>query len=402
MQAQIQIFCKYATEFLQAIALVCHLRLNQRDFQWGSCEGQTQIQTKMQEIWSNACWSLEDMGASLLEKSTVGLLSNVGGGQYRFSHLTLQEYLAAKCILRLYNCDVRKILDQLSPLHDRWAKEVAQFVASMLPEEQFKSFCELVLQNDDGTGVHCELVNDFLKERGGSEEVHLMVRNRLQTVRGTESLIAGLCHPSLELRNRVLSEMKKFEMPPNPFSDGTTARLRQIAEDKCDVWHKRAAAIISLAQIAQMDHCQECDGRADTLAWLLGMLMSFSDDEVESGGDIVERAVDDQNLHVDASSRREDDAVVLKVLQTSIRLGSLPEAIADLDFFSTPLLVWFLDQHAMLVDGSWPARHLLCMCKKISPDDNERVVRLVQKLLDRMHASSLNEKDLSSCNSSLS
>jgi len=417
MQILMRIFCKHATEFLQTLALVCHLRLHQRDFQWCSGEHQTKIQEKMQEIWRNEDLSLKDMGRSLLEPSTVGLLSNVGEGQYRFSHLTLQEYLAAKCILRLYNCDVRKILDQLSPLHDRWAKEVAQFVASMLPEEQFKSFCELVLQNDDGTGVHCELVNDFLKERGGSEEVHLMVRNRLQTVRGTESLIAGLCHPSLELRNRVLSEMKKFEMPPNPFSDGTTARLRQIAEDKCDVWHKRAAAIISLAQIAQMDHCQECDGRADTLAWLLGMLMSFSDDEVESGSDsnheiyfplvkglgiLLKGQFDDQNLHVDASSRREDDAVVLKVLQTSIRLGSLPEAIADLDFFSTPLLVWFLDQHAMLVDGSWPARHLLCMCKKISPDDNERVVRLVQKLLDRMHASSLNEKDLSSCNSSLS
>jgi len=186
----------------------------------------------MHEIWSNAYWSLEDMGASLLEKSTVGLLSNVGGGQYRFSHLTLQEYLAAKCILRLYNHDVQKILDQLSPLHDRWAKEVAQFVASMLPDEEFTAFCQLVLQKDDDTGVHCELVNDFLKERGGSEEVHLMVRNRLQTVRGTESLIAGLCHPSLELRNRVLSEMKKFRMPPDPFAYGTTTRLRQIVEDK--------------------------------------------------------------------------------------------------------------------------------------------------------------------------
>ena len=106
MQAQIQIFCKQATEYLQAIALVCHLRLNQRDFQWGSREGQTQIQTKMQEIWSNEELSLEEMGTSLQEPSTVGLLFNVGGGQYRFSHLTLQESLAAKCILRLYYDDV--------------------------------------------------------------------------------------------------------------------------------------------------------------------------------------------------------------------------------------------------------------------------------------------------------
>ena len=416
MQAQIQIFCKHAPEFLQAIALVCHLRLNQRDFQWGSREAQTQIQTKMQEIWSNDELSLEDMGTSLLEPSTVDLLSNVGGSQYRFSHLTLQEYLAAKCILRLYYDDMQKILDQLSPLHDRWANKVAQFVACMLPDEKFTAFCQLVIQNTDDTGVHCELVSDFLKERGGSEEVHLMVRNRLQTIRGTESLIAGLCHPLLDLRNRVLSEMKKFETPPNPFSDGTTTRLRQIAEDKCDVWHKRAAAIISLVQIAQMDHCKKCDGRADTLAWLLEMLTSFLDSRFESGSDtnhqiyfplvkglgiLLKGQFDDQNLHVDASSRREDDALVLKILQTSARLGSLSEAIADLELFSTPLLAWLLDQSVMLVDGSWPARHVFFMCKKISPDDGEQVLRLVQKLFERIHALSFNQTDLDSCNTVL-
>ena len=411
MQAQIQIFCKHATEFLQSIALVCHLWLNQRDFQWGSVE----VQTKMQEIWSNTDLSLEDMGRSLLEPSTVGLLSNVGGGQYRFSHLTLQEYLAAKCILQLYSHNMQKILDQLSPLHNRWAKEVAQFVASMLPEEEFEAFCRLVLQNDDGTGVYCELVNDFLKERGGCEEVHVMVCNKLQTVRGTESLIAGLCHPSLELRNRVLSEMKKFEMPPDPFSDGTTTQLRQIIQNKDGVWHKRSAAIISLAQIAQMDHCQKGSDRASTLQWLLRMLTSFSDRGAGSWTDtnheiffplvkglgiFLRGQFSDKDFHIDVPSRAEDDMLVLKILKTSTHLGSLPEAIADLEVFSNPLLAWLLDQSVMLVDRSWPGRHVLLMCKTI-PDDSEHVVRLVQKVLERMHASSFNQKDLTSCNTGL-
>jgi hypothetical protein len=37
--------------------------------------------------------------------------------------------------------------------------------------QAFEDFCQLVLASDDGTGSHCELVQDFLKERGASEKV---------------------------------------------------------------------------------------------------------------------------------------------------------------------------------------------------------------------------------------
>jgi hypothetical protein len=41
----------------------------------------------------------------------------------------------------------------------------------MLSEQAFEDFCQLVLASDDGTGSHCEMVQDFLKERGASEKV---------------------------------------------------------------------------------------------------------------------------------------------------------------------------------------------------------------------------------------
>jgi len=45
-------------------------------------------------------------------------------------------------------------------------------------------------------------------------------------------LTAGLCHPSLELRTGVLSEMKKFGVPPNPFAvDGIVAKLQEIVTE---------------------------------------------------------------------------------------------------------------------------------------------------------------------------
>ena len=93
---------------------------------------------------------------------------------------------------------------------------VLQFTACMLSEQVFEGFCQLVLASDDGTGSHCELVQDFLKERGASEKVKRMVREKLQGFR-RRGLTASLCHPSLELRKLVLSEMKKFGVPPDPF-----------------------------------------------------------------------------------------------------------------------------------------------------------------------------------------
>ncbi len=64
-----------------------------------------------------------------------------------------------------------------------------------------------------------------------------------------------------------MSEMKKFGVSPDPFADtdGTAAALRQIAEDGGNKWHKRIAAVLSLVQMSQIDHCHRGNDRSDTL-----------------------------------------------------------------------------------------------------------------------------------------
>ena len=103
------------------------------------------------------------------------------------------------------------------------------------PESVFTAFCGQVLECDDKSGTCCELVRDFLQKRGGSEEVEQMVRDKLQVIRGTGHLIAGLFHQSPEIRRPfhktklVLSEMKQFGIPSDPFV--IVARLKKVAED---------------------------------------------------------------------------------------------------------------------------------------------------------------------------
>ena len=61
---------------------------------------------------------------------------------------------------------------------------------------------------------------------------------------------------------------------PDPFAAGSVvSELKLIAKDAGLVWYKRAAAVLSIAQIAQMKHCCRSN-RAATITWLLGMLQT--------------------------------------------------------------------------------------------------------------------------------
>jgi len=394
-----------AAEFLQSLAFVCHMRLNHRDFQWDS----PAIKTGLQEIWKITAMdsSLESMGRRLLlDPCTVGLISKIGDGQFRFSHLTLQEYLAAKCIVRLYGHDVQQLVDQLMPLHSRWTREVAKFVACMLSAKIFTSFCELVLESDDGAGAQCEMVQDFLREFGPCQIVEQMVRNKLLKIRGTDSLVAGLCHPSQELRDRVLSEMKRFRMPPDPFaqSDGTVAQLKHIAEHHDCEWYTRAAAILSMVQIAQMDHCQEGTGREDTLRWVLDLL-GAGEEKATSGDPLGAGEEDDTHFALVKSlgtclkgvgndgaadcimlSSQDEQQIFVWLNRTlhnkkcSIRGQS--EVLADLNAYSEGLLDWVLLE-SLIEKGKWSLRHVKLFCEKNAGSvDSCRANRLCQQLLD--------------------
>jgi len=359
-------------EFLEVLAFVCQIRLEVRDFQWNSED----LQKHMQRMYLLS--DFPHVFVSRVDLSTVGLLSKVGNGEFRFSHLTLQEYLAAACTVRLWGKNVHKLLYHLEPLYSRWKREVLQFTACMLTEDIFTKFCQLILESDDGTGANCQLVQDFLRERGSSENVEKMVQSKLHKIRAAE-LITGLCHPSLQLRNVVLSEMKVFGVPRNPFAptDGTADELKKIADDTSSVWHKRCAAIYSLVQISLMDHCLKLDSscRQDILMWIFAKLRSDSEmlPEVQTalvkglGTILREPHEDSADSPVEISS--DDTFLLLEILDQNSGgaisfVGLIPGALEILQLFSRELAVWLLKKPDIF--ETWPSRHLCLLFSKIS------------------------------------
>jgi hypothetical protein len=269
---------------------------------------------------------------------------------------------------------------------------------SFLISCSLSGFCQLVLASDDGTGSHCELVQDFLQERGASvisEKVEQMVRGKLQEIQGSEGLIAGLYHPSSELRHIVLSEMKKFGVPPDPFAetDGTAAALKQIAEDGASKWHTRAAAVLSLVQIAQMDHCRKSNGRSDTLQWLLEMLKLDQSEDilyalVAGLGTLLKGLEQTESKDGILLVAAEDEPVLLLSALKQSANGVVVEAVADLKAYSDGLMDWILKESTLIAEGVWPMRHLLYVfCIKAAASGNQdRAEKLVQQLFGRVHA----------------
>ena len=179
--------------FLEAIAFSCQVRLERRDFKWASSDLKKEVEELLK--LSHTDFSFEDISKFASDLSSVGLLSKVGHDELRFSHLTLQEYLAASCAVRLFAHDPKELWARLtsttdlssaaagqsiyksnessesevsessesevsepsepgvsefsepgvslrSQLHSRWRREVLQFTACMLPDETvFLAFC---------------------------------------------------------------------------------------------------------------------------------------------------------------------------------------------------------------------------------------------------------------------
>jgi len=381
-----------ACEYLEALSYVCQMQLETRDFTLAACS------QDMRSLWQHDTGLLADVRGLLLSEPSVGLLSRVDNETYRFSHLTLQEYLAAKCAVRLYGHDAEKLAECLAPFHSRWRREVLQFTACLLKEEVFEAFCRVLMARDDGAGANCELVRAFLKERT-SATVEQLLRDRLLELRGADNLIAGLCHPSAELRRLLLSEIRQFQTPADPFSDGTAARLKQIVEDVSSQWYRRRAALLSLAQVAQMKHYAQGSGRADTLRWMIKMLDAAPEVRrdihvalVRGLGSLLQGSAAQHEPSGCMELGEADEHLLIQALEGTDSLAAA-EAIADLQLHSSGFADWLLSDFKshLISEGRWPLRHVVLLCERAgssesSDDACDRVARLAQTLVARLYS----------------
>jgi predicted NACHT family NTPase len=96
-----------ATDYLEILAFVCQVKRSQRDFSLAACADD------VKELWKHTQDDLDLARECLCGTNMVGLLTRVVEDIYRFSHLTLQEYLAATCAVRLFGLDAQELLNQL-------------------------------------------------------------------------------------------------------------------------------------------------------------------------------------------------------------------------------------------------------------------------------------------------
>eukprot|EP00961_Rhodomonas_salina_P293191 3933542-Rhodomonas_salina.1 len=110
--------------------------------------------------------------------------------------------------------------------------------------DTYVSFCECVLDAEDGTGSHCELVCELLSLRE-AERVKAKLREKYAAIRKLDSLVCGFCHPSPDMRRLVASELRRFD---HSRCSDVRERLFDFLSDAHDVpWFERCAAICSLA-----------------------------------------------------------------------------------------------------------------------------------------------------------
>jgi hypothetical protein len=160
----------------------------------------------------------------------------------------------------------------------------------------------------------------------------------------------------------VLSEMKEFRVPSNPFAEGTVTTLKMFAEDTSCVWHTRAASVLSIAQIAQMKHCSHID-RTETIQWMLTMLQS-GPDELENIHFALVSALGTLLRH-DGSDGVEGDGIVLcpedenVLFQANLRESVvIADALSDLKVCSEGLVDWLQREPCRIAGGKWPIRHV--------------------------------------------
>eukprot|EP00936_MAST-01D_sp_MAST-1D-sp1_P001396 g1396.t1 len=170
----------------------------------------------------------------------------------------------------------------LGRLHSPWWKQCLLFLAGAL-KELIEPFIELLLINDDMSGSNACLAQSMLAEcshagaapvdnaTGPAAENHAdghnhyapqyIIRAQQAAIRAVETmrpptlLALGLTHPSMELRNLVLSEMRQFNIEPGRVAKELIVALGRSGERKRPgkrlSWFSQLAAIESLGLLQQ-------------------------------------------------------------------------------------------------------------------------------------------------------
>eukprot|EP01043_Picozoa_sp_COSAG02_P048071 COSAG02_NODE_4682_length_5102_cov_11.871277_1_plen_1610_part_10 len=172
---------------------------------------------------------------------------------WRSTHLTLQEYFAAKqCVI-----NARASGDLLQNLKtvfgadpSPWLREVLLMVAEMLTQDEFKQLVDYYLEHDDDSGAASVRITTMLKCRreDTSTGVGAYVRLRLSQTRPVELMAEALCHPSDTLRTQALTEIEEFGMSKEEIAESV---LRLISADRSvqNPWFLRLGGTQSLAKL---------------------------------------------------------------------------------------------------------------------------------------------------------
>eukprot|EP00961_Rhodomonas_salina_P272789 3686002-Rhodomonas_salina.2 len=235
-------------DFLMCIAYVAHVQMETRDF-----EVCAETLKRVETLW---CVELlhpkEEMQRAmdvLLEGSVVGVLSMLSGDAtsvepvkkvLRFSHLTFQEYLAARYVVSTQRSS--NVYSKLagSGLPD-WIRGVVCFAAMCLPkrmgeggegqDSDFLEFAQDVIRHEDGTSACCELIRGCMEERGHDQSVKDLIANKYWEIRQVDQIVLGLCHPSPDVRNKTLSELELGNVGPTFAHDS----YRRIVDNTLSV-----------------------------------------------------------------------------------------------------------------------------------------------------------------------
>ena len=176
---------------------------------------------------------------------------------YRSTHLTLQEYFAARqCYANARaSGDLLQSLvkgeDAVFGLHPSpWLREVLLMVSELLQPEEFEQLARFYLDSDDKSGAAAVRVTTMLRCRreDTSQGVGARIQQLLAASRDAEMMVQASCHPCDDLRTQGLTEILEYKMPQEPVVTGLLEVL-QPKDDSARPWYLRLGAARSLGKL---------------------------------------------------------------------------------------------------------------------------------------------------------